>query len=607
MKKTLLILIMVLMPTILLAQTFIDEDFSGGVPPAGWTGDAHISNWHDGASNNAGGSVPEMVFDWDPQFNGTARIISPQIDLTGVTTLYVQFKHMIDHYSTPYTVGVATRAGTGTWHVVWQTNPTGNVGPQTLSRVISNADVGASNFQICWFFTGDSYYIDYWYIDDILLYSPLNHDVKIADIAMESQYEPNATILPSATAENFGLNSETFDVSCQIKMGPDVVFTDMVTGVTLNAGQSSTVTFSNFTIPVANEMYEISVATLLPGDQQPANDTLVSNFNTYTTERDMVMVEIGTGTWCVYCPGSAMGADELVENGYNVAVLEHHAYNEDPYENESSLARVLYYGITGFPTAVFDGVDKFIGGSNTQSMYQYYVPLVEARAAIKSAFSIGIYGDHTGDNYNLAVVVDKNARIPYENMALHVGLTESGISYNWQGQNHLEYVERLMLPSADGTPLDFESGDRQTINLNFTLDSEWDVSECELVAFIQNLDNKEILQGTKVMVPDLLPLGVDDEVALPAETKLVGNYPNPFNPSTTIQFSLKQSGNARVEVFNLLGQKITTLINERMEAGNHSLVWSGKDSRGNDVSSGIYFYKLVTDDYSSTRKMALTK
>ena len=95
--------------------------------------------------------------------------------------------------------------------------------------------------------------------------------------------------------------------------------------------------------------------------------------------RSMVALEIGTGTWCQYCPGAAMGADDLLANGKLVAVIENH--NGDGYANNYSNARNTYYSINGYPTAVFDGVLKFVGGSHTQSMYSNYLPKYNTRMA----------------------------------------------------------------------------------------------------------------------------------------------------------------------------------------------------------------------------------
>ncbi len=95
-------------------------------------------------------------------------------------------------------------------------------------------------------------------------------------------------------------------------------------------------------------------------------------------------------------------------------------------------------------------------------------------------------------------------------------------------------------------------------------------------------------------------------------TNVKGNYPNPFNPETSIEFSLKGHSNEEVEVnltvYNIKGQKVITLIDGKINpSGQHSVRWSGKDDTGNSVSSGVYFYKLQTPDYSETGKMVLMK
>ena len=85
------------------------------------------------------------------------------------------------------------------------------------------------------------------------------------------------------------------------------------------------------------------------------------------------------------------------------------------------------------------------------------------------------------------------------------------------------------------------------------------------------------------------------------------NYPNPFNPETNIEFTLNASSNIRLEIFNILGQQVVTLADEQLTAGTHIYTWRGKDSKGQNVSSGIYFYRLTTDKTSLTKKMLLLK
>ncbi len=94
---------------------------------------------------------------------------------------------------------------------------------------------------------------------------------------------------------------------------------------------------------------------------------------------------------------------------------------------------------------------------------------------------------------------------------------------------------------------------------------------------------------------------------LPEVSGLNGNYPNPFNPETTISYSLAETGRVNIVVYNIKGQKVTTLVNEQQEKGNHSIKWSGRDSNSKNVSSGVYFVRMKAGKDVSTHKMLLLK
>jgi hypothetical protein len=120
--------------------------------------------------------------------------------------------------------------------------------------------------------------------------------------------------------------------------------------------------------------------------------------------------------------------------------------------------------------------------------------------------------------------------------------------------------------------------------------------------------------GAEVILRDVTVNEMDFEGELtlnkpttPNSYRLAGNYPNPFNPATTIAFSLAKSSDVKLTVFNVLGQSVTTLVDGTMEAGEHNVVWNGTDARGNTVSSGVYLYRLEASDFSETKKMTLLK
>ena len=98
-----------------------------------------------------------------------------------------------------------------------------------------------------------------------------------------------------------------------------------------------------------------------------------------------------------------------------------------------------------------------------------------------------------------------------------------------------------------------------------------------------------------------------DEVIDVFTTNLHGNYPNPFNPETMISFSVKAESKVKIDIFNIKGQKVKSLINEVYPMGNHKVLWNGKDNNDRAVSSGVYFTRMTTGKFQTTKKMLLMK
>jgi hypothetical protein len=94
---------------------------------------------------------------------------------------------------------------------------------------------------------------------------------------------------------------------------------------------------------------------------------------------------------------------------------------------------------------------------------------------------------------------------------------------------------------------------------------------------------------------------------VPARFALQQSYPNPFNPSATISYSLEKPVSVRLVVYNLLGQRVKALVGTHQQAGNHIAVWDGTDYSGRRVASGIYFYRLEAGSFTATKKMVMIK
>jgi len=94
---------------------------------------------------------------------------------------------------------------------------------------------------------------------------------------------------------------------------------------------------------------------------------------------------------------------------------------------------------------------------------------------------------------------------------------------------------------------------------------------------------------------------------LPEQFDFSQNYPNPFNPNTRFEFSLPISTHVKLDIINVLGQKVTELINEQYEAGKHIIEWNGHNESGGDLASGVYFAQFSAGSYHETRKMVVVK
>lgn len=164
------------------------------------------------------------------------------------------------------------------------------------------------------------------------------------------------------------------------------------------------------------------------------------------------------------------------------------------------------------------------------------------------------------------------------------------------------------------------AGSGTLFSIYFTTHEFWGGGVAKLDTFINVLPPEKKLElvdwayisWTPVFIPGSIgPTWVKEvetgNSGLPEKFALNQNYPNPFNPTTVMRFALPEDSWVKVEVFNILGQKITTLVDEYLSAGYKETGWDGTDSRGNDVASGIYFYKINARNFTDIKKMVLLK
>lgn len=140
----------------------------------------------------------------------------------------------------------------------------------------------------------------------------------------------------------------------------------------------------------------------------------------------------------------------------------------------------------------------------------------------------------------------------------------------------------------------------------FTLLATDTIHDTLKFAFINGFSRQGLIataKGYKVPVPPT----IDPPATIPVQTALKNNYPNPFNASTQILFDLSSGSEVTIDIYNVLGQKVRNLIRNYFEPGSYSVLWDGKGDNGKPLGSGLYFYRLTTDRFQSTKKCLMVK
>jgi len=208
-----------------------------------------------------------------------------------------------------------------------------------------------------------------------------------------------------------------------------------------------------------------------------------------------------------------------------------------------------------------------------------------------------------GDNNNGTAIIDIG---PYEFGAPALGGIE-GITYNPINGEPVDYA--LIKINNENSNFTFTNN---VGNFTYTLPAGiYDVYAERMYYENAAVYQVEVVEGEVTLIAIPMSAMVDvEEYEIPHSSSSIinlSNYPNPFNPETTISYQLPENGKAELVIYNIKGQKVKQLISEQLSAGQHSVVWDGRDENNKAVSSGIYFYKFKAGDFDKTRKMILMK
>jgi hypothetical protein len=333
---------------------------------------------------------------------------------------------------------------------------------------------------------------------------------------------------------------------------------------------------------------------------------LIFLFNSLNAQTRKVLFEEGTNASCAPCASSNPILIAWLQNHQTQAIsIMYHAswpgfdpmYQLNPTQSSE---RITYNNITAVPTCNVDGLIYDIWPFSATA----FDNALNTRLAVTPPVSITVVDQRiAGDSIKSQITLVVNSNLSGGTYKFRVFAVEKLVVYatppGSNGESVFHTVFRRAYPNTTGVDCPTTAG---TYNYTYTYkrESAWQDTSIVTVAFVQNDVNKEVLNSGK---GTYIATGINNPSnELPGKYSLEQNYPNPFNPTTNIRFAIPKSGFTTLKVYDAMGREVATLYNTKLEAGKYESEFNAMN-----LSSGVYFYKLVSGDFSEVKKLTLIK
>jgi len=335
----------------------------------------------------------------------------------------------------------------------------------------------------------------------------------------------------------------------------------------------------------------------------PDNDNLTG----YFVYRDQSTTPLNTN---IFNSSTYTDLDVSIGNIYSYTVKAVYTVGESILSNP--VQAVLIHPVTSVNSTFEDGSS---GGWMINNGSQYNFWIVQDGASYAGDYSIYI----TNNEYEHEYTINQPSIVHFFRDITFTSPDDNTISFYFIGRAEGGYdylrvyiCEITNVPMPGSLPVGTLLGE-------YSQENNWSQKVINLPAMQENTTKRIVFTWRNDGgVGDQPPAGVDnivinggssvyDDTLILAKPVLRANYPNPFNPSTTIAFDMASPGQVVIDIYNIKGQRVKRVVSGSFSGGKHSVVWNGDDSSGHAVGSGVYFYRMVSGDFVSVRKMVLMK
>jgi hypothetical protein len=340
------------------------------------------------------------------------------------------------------------------------------------------------------------------------------------------------------------------------------------------------------------------------------------SYFSHAQAQNNTVLEYCTGTWCPWCPCGDVIAENIQTVRPNVLILAYHGPNSpsynDPWKVFNGNEIITLMGLNSYPT----GVVGRRSGILSRSAWAGWVNVVSSDYA--PGVSYNITKNYNTGTHSLQVTVNATALrnidttsminfIIYENNLIYPQ-TGNGSCPGSSTWNH-KWVVRNMVNGAAGEQLSTGRWVNNTIKTKSwttTLDNSWNADNCQFALFVY-LQSGDLTSGSPVQQTFkngvTTPIGINDPTINVEQYNLSQNFPNPFNPTTNIHFSIPKDANVSLKIYDMVGHEVDSYINnDKLQAGTYNV-----EVDASSWASGVYFYTLQTNEFTATKKMILVK
>jgi len=403
---------------------------------------------------------------------------------------------MIDFYGDNFTIGVETRSGGGDWNTAWSQTINSGVEATQVSVDIDTEDTGAEDFEFCIYFSGSSYNINDWYIDNIELFNALNLDLKMEEITLPdfiSQGENEVT----GVVTNVGIEEiSSFDMHYSVDDGP--VYTSSVDNAGLESLEQMDIAFDDLwdAVPGA-AVITVWVSNVNgPADDNPDNNELSKTISVALQEvQRRPLYEEFTSSTCDPCASFNNGTFNpfIEEHGDDIALIKYQMNwpgSGDPYYTEEGGERRTYYGVNAVPDLFTDGTNTATNSSGVNNAFEN---------SMNTPAFMDITGSFQVEEPMISGTANIESYIDAENLTLHIVIIEKETTGNVgsNGETEFHHVMMKMFPDASGSSVDLIAGETLSIpfeeDLSGTNVEEFD--DLSVVIFVQDDSNQDVMQS----------------------------------------------------------------------------------------------------------------